>query len=155
VDVVVGAAPKGPLAIRSATFVRSTEPASFRCAPAGDRLVVPLAQLSRRKAEHSDWADAGNAIFRAAGLRVELSQLSHARTIDLSVDGNDRYNVLFARGSQVEGFSSLEKSKKGGGLAVHRIAVPEPAKTTGFDRIEIVPVQGDNYYSVGHLVLVP
>jgi hypothetical protein len=89
------------------------------------------------------------------GLRVELPELSRASAVDLSVDGNDRYSVLFARGSQVEGIASIDRSKKGGGLAVHKVAVPEPARTPGFDRIEIVPVEGDNYYSVGHVILVP
>jgi arabinofuranosyltransferase len=155
VDVVVGALARGVLSIRSASLVRSSAPAGFRCAAPGARLVVPLAQLSKRKAEHSEWAAVSNVVFRLVGLRVELPELSRARAVDLSVDGNDKYNVLFARGSQVEGFASIEKSKKGGGLAVHEVTVPESARKLGFDRIEIVPVQGDNYFSVGHLLLVP
>jgi hypothetical protein len=154
VDVVVGAEANVTLAIRNGTFVRSKEPAGFRCAPPGDRLIVPLSQLSRRKAAKGDWAGFGNVIIQGEGIRVELSQLSHAPGIELSVDGNDRYAVLFARGSQVEGSVSVGKSKKSG-LLVERVEVPRHARTAGFDRIEIVPLEGDGYYSIGHVVLLP
>jgi hypothetical protein len=40
-------------------------------------------------------------------------------------------------------------------MSVESLAVPPEALRTGFDRIEIVPVEGDSYYSVGHLLLVP
>ncbi|HEX6764805.1 MAG TPA: hypothetical protein VF103_04990, partial [Polyangiaceae bacterium] len=152
IDVQVAPAQKGRLAIRSASFVRVNEPAGFRCAPPGDRLIVPLAQVSVRKAERSDWAAFGNVVFQAAGLRVLLAEPSHARAVELSVDSNDRYAILFARGSQVEGTKHIEKSRKGG-LAVAKLDVPEAAQKAGFDRIEIVPLEGDGYYSLGHLVV--
>jgi hypothetical protein len=154
VDIVVGAADNATLAIRSATLVRSKEPAGFRCAAPRDRLIVPLSQLSRRKAAQGDWAGFGNVIVQREGLRIELPQLSHAPAIEVSVDGNDRYAVLFARGSQVEGSASVGKSTKSG-LLVERVEVPQPARTAGFDRIEIVPLEGDGYYSIGHAVLLP
>ncbi len=154
VDVVVGPAKKGPIAIRSAVFARSAAPAGFRCAPLGDRLTVPLSQLSTPKAEHSDWAAFGNVIIKNTGLRVELPVLMKARTVELSVDSNDRYQLLFARGSQVDAVAIVEKSNKGG-LSVERVAVPDLAVRNGFDRIEIVPLEGDNYFSVGHLSLLP
>jgi len=154
VDVVVGAAKRGVVAIRAASFVRSDAPAGFRCAPPGHRVVVPLSRLSHKKAAQSDWAAADNVLFRSTGLRVELPELSRARSVELTVDGNDRYGILFARGSQVEGTVQIEKSKKGG-LALHELAVPDTASKTGFDRVEIVPLEGDNYYSVGHLLIAP
>jgi hypothetical protein len=150
VDVIVGAAPKGVVAIRSATFVRRPGPGGFRCAARGDRLVVPLAQLSKRKEEQSAWDALSNVLLQAAGVRVLLPELSHAKKLELSVDGNDGYAILFARGSQVEGSVTLEQGKRGG-MTIKRIDVPEPVRTTGFDRVEIVPMAGDNYYSVGHL----
>jgi hypothetical protein len=154
VDAVVGPAKNGVISIRSAVFARSTEPAGFRCGAPGDRLTVRLSQLSTPKAQNSDWAAFGNVIIKREGLRVELPALSKARAVELSVDSNDRYNVLFARGSQVEGSATIQKSMKGG-LSIERIAVPEVAIGTGFDRIEIVPVEGDGYFSVGHLSLLP
>jgi hypothetical protein len=154
VDVLVGPAEAGVLSIRSASLVRSSAPAGFRCAPPGSRVIVPLSQLSRRKADHSDWAAFGNVIFNTTGVRVELPELSRPRAIELSVDCNDRYRVLFVHGSQVEGTFVIEKSKKRG-MSVETVPVPPEARRSGFDRVEIVPIEGDNYYSVGHLLLVP
>ncbi|HVR20882.1 MAG TPA: hypothetical protein VMS65_14325, partial [Polyangiaceae bacterium] len=154
IDVVVGAGANATLAIRNATFVRSKAAAGFRCPSPRDRLIVPLSQLARRKAAESDWAGFGNVIVQKEGIRVELPQPSHAPAIELSVDGNDRYAVLFALGSQVEGSATVGKSKKGG-LLVERVEVPQPARSAGFDRVEIVPLEGDGYYSVGHAVLLP
>jgi hypothetical protein len=153
VDVAVAASRKSVLAVRKAVFVRATSAAGFRCAPPGSRLIVPLAQLSRRKAARSDWAAVGNVLFQAAGLRVELPELSHAPAVELSADGNDRYKVLFARGSRVEGSARLDKHRKPG-LSVVRLEVPMAAQEAGFDRIEIVPLEGDGYYSVGHVILL-
>ena len=85
-------------------------------------------------------------------MRVVLPELSTAKAVELSVDGNDRYEVLFARGSQVEGRATIENGRKGG-LSVVKLAVPEAARKTGFDRVEVVPGPGDGYYSVGHLLL--
>jgi hypothetical protein len=153
VDVIVGPAPKGVVAIRSATFVRRPGPGGFRCAARRERLVVPLAQLSKRKEEQSAWDAFGTVLFDAAGVRVLLPELSKAKKLELSVDGNDRHAILFARGSQVEGSVTLEQGKRGG-MAIERIDVPEPVRATGFDRVEIVPVTGDNYYSVGHLFVL-
>jgi hypothetical protein len=153
VVVVVGAAAKGVVGIRSGTFVRSAEPAGFRCSPPGDRVTVPLAQLSKRKEARSDWAQVSNVLFKGAGVRVVLPQLSYANAVEISVDGNDRYQVLFVRGSQVEAQATIENGRKGG-LSVEKIDVPEPARTTGFDRVELVPSAGDGYYSIGHLTVL-
>jgi hypothetical protein len=154
IDVIVGPAKKGEIAIRSAVFARSTAPAGFRCAPPGDRLTIPLSQISTPKAQNSDWAAFGNVLIKMEGLRVELPLLSRSRFVEISVDSNDRYDVLFARGSQVEGAAVIQKSMKGG-ISIERVAVPPVAVGTGFDRIEIVPVEGDGYYSVGHVTLLP
>jgi len=153
VDVIVGAAPKGVVAIRSASFVRRSDPGGFRCAAPGDRLTVPLSQLSKRKEERSDWAQVSNVLFQGAGVRVVLPESSHAKAIEISVDGNDRYELLFVRGSQVEGQATIQNGRRGG-LSVERLEVPESARTTGFDRVEVVPGSGDGYYSVGHLLLL-
>lgn len=153
VDVVVGPASKGVVGIRSGTFVRSSGPAGFRCAPRGDRLSVPLAQLSKRKEARSDWSQVSNVLFQGAGVRVVLPQLSTAQAVEISVDGNDRYEVLFARGSQVEGRATIENGRKGG-LSVVKLTVPEAAHKTGFDRVEVVPGPGDGYYAIGHLTVL-
>ena len=66
--------------------------------------------------------------FRRREFRVELPQLSHARAIELSVDGNDRYGVLFARGSQVEGSRPSERARRGD-FRSERSRFPEAART--------------------------
>jgi arabinofuranosyltransferase len=152
VDVIVGAAPKGVVAIRAATFVRRSEPGGFRCAARGDRLTVPLSQLSKRKEARSDWSALSNVLIQTAGLRVVVPELSHAKSLELSVDGNDRYMILFARGSQVEGSVTLEHGK-GGGMSIERVTVPAAVQASGFNRVEVVPLEGDGYYAVGHLLL--
>lgn len=41
----------------------------------------------------------------------------------------------------------------GGGLAQHRIEIPESTRLNGFDEIRIRGRNGDGSYSLGHLIL--
>lgn len=154
VDIVLG-----PVASRTVTIKHAllapTDKASYRCALGSEGwLDVPLRQLSRVRAEGSPWNGAGSVVFQAPGVRVQLGRVSHAAALDLSVDNNDVYEVDLMRGSETVAQLRIQPSSNGGGLALHRLAVPDDARSTGFDRIQVRPVKGDGRYSLGHLLLI-
>jgi arabinofuranosyltransferase len=154
IDIVVGTLDSGAVAIRSATLTR-VQSARYRCERASDGWIdLPVAELAHIQPENAPWAGPASAVFRAPGLRIHPEGMSHARQIDLSVDNNDVYDFDLMNGPDVVGTLRVSPRRNRGGLAVHRLAVPEPAREKGFDRIDVRPVSGDGSFSLGHFVLI-
>lgn len=154
VDIVVG--PVGPRAVllTHASLVRADK-ASYRCARGSQGwLDVPLGQLSHVQGEGSPWDGPGSVVFRSPGVRVLLPGISHPSAIELGVDYNDLYEVDLMRGTETVASLRIRPRANGVGLALHRLGVPDDARSAGFDRIEIRPVRGDGKYSLGFLLLI-
>ena len=123
--------------------------------PRGDRpLTVSIESLAARKAERTPWNASGNFMMPDRGLIVELGKICFSRTMDISLDHNDTYQLEFGRDNKVVGKMILRGDPVGpSGLRVKRLALPQKVSKTGFDKIRIVPVEGDGLYSIGHLLL--
>jgi hypothetical protein len=118
-------------------------------------VLAALAEVARPQPEHTFWAAPGNRLFGTAGLLVQLPGSVRLKRIGLSVDGNDRYAVRYLRRETVVGEQEVRPRIGGYGLAVWELDVPqEIAEGTGVDQIQIQPIEGDNAYSLGHLVLL-
>jgi arabinofuranosyltransferase len=116
---------------------------------------VDLREVAAPKAEGTLWNQAGNFRFRAAGVEVELEKPTRARRLEVSLDGNDDYELLFIDGTvRVARLPVPARPAPEGGLAVHVIEVPEPAVNEGYDAVLIRPLRGDNAYVLGHLRLL-
>ena len=121
--------------------------------------------LSERKHPGYPWEGRGTVKLDDDGLFVAFAAVRpaagpasqrratpvRAETVDLSVDGNDRYRVTFYRHARVVGTVNIVPTNEVG-LAVHRLALP-PAARGGITHAHIVPIDGDGFYSVGHFIL--
>lgn len=112
---------------------------------------VSAKQYSTVKRRGLRWDDPSNVTFSEKGLRVKMGEVSHAAQINLSTDSNDRYQVVFSKGRKVLGVKIIPQ-RYVGGLSSYTLVVPEQTVTVGFDTITLVPISGDGFYSLGHVV---
>jgi hypothetical protein len=106
---------------------------------------------------HSAWNAPGNHVFRCepdcGPLILRLARPATARAIEVSVDDNDRYRVLFYRDGVVRAHADLPRAEGWSGMRVVPISAPAAA-SAGYDAIGVVPLYGDGSYAFGHLRLL-
>lgn len=126
---------------------------TLRCSTAHVR--VTLDTLRHKKTENSAWDAPTNAVFSRGRLTVALPSPSHAPGAAVSMDNNDDYEFEFFLQGNKSGSGSVTIAGKfnGGGLAQHRIEIPESTRLNGFDEIRVRGRNGDGSYSLGHLIL--
>ncbi len=115
---------------------------------------VEHARLGKAKKAGTPGNAKGNLVLPGQGVHVSLAETSRAKTIELTVDGNDNYRLLFMKGADELGKATIEAEGRRGGLAQHTVTVPAKAARKGFDAIKVIPFGGDKKYSLGHLALV-
>jgi hypothetical protein len=111
---------------------------------------IDAAELPAIRYNGSSWDEPGNAIFDEEGLRVYLDKAVHDNSITLSTDSNDEYLILYLNGDKVLGRSLIPR-RNFGGLSSATLSVSPQATEAGYDSIVILPIDGDNYYSLGHI----
>jgi hypothetical protein len=114
---------------------------------------VSLEQLSNPKPRGYAWDEPDTVRFKDRVI-VSLEDTAHPETLDISLDGNDGYELSLMAGDEQVGFVKVEPSWTGG-LEVYTLAVPENAVSLGFDAIIIEVETGDGAYALGHLLLGP
>jgi arabinofuranosyltransferase len=125
---------------------------AYTCPP---RLSVQYSDICAPKAAGTDWNADGNFIIRPSGIEVELDSIRHSRRFEISVDHNDYYTVVFYRDSTELGAQDTERRRcELGGLRIDTLDVPFDAHQPGYNRLLVLPVAGDDLYSIGHLRLL-
>jgi hypothetical protein len=158
----------GPLAVAIALVVATAHPRVRLAARWFDRVLPgralvrasvprPLSDFASRVPEGAPWDAAGAYKFRCtpgcAPLRVDLGGMQTARTVELSADNNDRYEVTFWRGQDAVG--RIEWGFEGGaGIHDSRRDVPASAVKAGYDSVIVRPLYGDGRYSFGGIRLL-
>jgi len=100
--------------------------------------------------EGTPWDREGNLIFEASHiLRFKVPRQSVSE-IDLSVDSNDRYEIVL-RGKGEPRTLGVGPSNKGTGLARYIESVDPPVEDVR--EVTVRAVRGDRAYSLGHLML--
>ena len=116
-----------------------------------DTVKIDLSQVGDFRPRGYAWDGSENVLF-VDRLIIRLGNIKHPDIISVSLDGNDRYSLrLMASDEEVAvletGPSPIE------GLEVYTLAVPEEAAERGFDWILIDAIEGDEFRSLGHLLL--
>lgn len=143
-----------PVALRSVTLRRDPPgTATYRCDADKGMLHATLDDFERTGRENTDWRAPQNLVFGWPGISVALPELMHPASIELSVDNNDSYVVKGQRAGQVVWQVQISPRRNGGGMAVHRLPVPDAIRQGGFERLEIRATAGDGRFSLGHLRL--
>jgi len=119
-------------------------------------LEANLADYSTPRPAGAPWWRHEHLMIPTRGVRINIGTVSHARQLDVSLDGDDDYRLVFLRDRQASDslvISAAEHPQ--GGLAVHRCDIPTRAAETGFDAIIIIPHGAGRQYALGHILLMP
>jgi hypothetical protein len=122
-------------------------------APVVDEAVrVPLASLSQVKSE-GIWNGPGNVVFTIDAL-IDLPESIEIKTLDLSLDHNDTYRVEILTADGYIPVGDLLPIE-GSGLARRQLTVPDLPISMKATQIRVSALEGDDMYSIGHLVINP
>ncbi len=113
---------------------------------------VTLQALSVPVADASLWNGPGTRMFSSDGIEIAIDHISRASWIDLTLDGNDDYELEFRNGGTLQG-RVLSPSLDLPYIHSRGLSVPKHARKDGFDRILIRPARGDGAYSVAYVRL--
>jgi len=120
---------------------------------------VKLQRVSKRVARGASSDASGTVQFSKQGLIVELGRKYHHRVIEIGLDSDDCYHVVFwSRGAPVATVKLPPQIQPGGGLYCHTLTVPRKAVRREYDTIHIIPRPGpvempkDTFFA-GHVLL--
>lgn len=135
-------------------FASYREP-SFQFSEFDGIVFVKLSQINAPKSEGTPWDQADNIIFGKKGVHIDLEKRSRAPYIEVSLDHNDNYEIVYYRGRlRLSRQTAVRRNTRPKGLAVHLLQVPRRAIRKSYDGIRIIPIRGDDNYSLGHLRLL-
>lgn len=137
---------RAPLRARRLWVERGDAQAGWSCDGAAE---LSAAAIAEPHPEHTAWDAPGVAVLRTGGLLVRLGSALQAEALELSADNNDTYLLEFLRDGAAVASTEVPPRLNGGGLAIHRVSVPEAA--LGASAIRVSGRGGDGAYSVGHL----
>jgi arabinofuranosyltransferase len=96
--------------------------------------------------------------FGPNGIEISLEGHSLAERLEISLDNDDAYDIVFLRGDEELGRARVEPPEFAlvVGLNVYNVTVPDEARRGGCDRIRVVPVPlaNDGSFNIGHIRIV-
>lgn len=114
---------------------------------------LTLADVAVPRQDGDDWREATR--FGERGVEVALGRLRHPRRVELSLDSNDTYALgCLSRGVLLGEVRVEPRGVPGGGLSVRRVDLKPETARWGCDSLRIVPVSGDQDYSLGHVAIL-
>jgi len=119
-------------------------------------LTAEYSEINQPKVEGTPWDQEGNFVIRRSGIRIRFDTTYHNKRLEISVDHNDIYTLLFYRDSTELARQRTKTARlPSGGLRVDTLDVPSAAHLAGYDYLEVCAEAGDDRYSVGHVRLLP
>ncbi|MFZ1684735.1 MAG: hypothetical protein WAU88_11495 [Candidatus Zixiibacteriota bacterium] len=116
---------------------------------------VTYAEINTPKAYGSVWNGPGTHLVSKGGVRIAMDSVYYHRQLEISVDHNDMYLIVYFLGDKETGHQLIERKYiEGGGLRVDTLDVPRLTYLQGYDRIDVRPFLGDDMYSIGHVRLI-
>jgi arabinofuranosyltransferase len=113
---------------------------------------VRLSEISEPKAEGTYWDNANNLTMLTTGVEIDLERKYYSNCIEVSLEHDDRYQIIYFREGLKIGEQTIQPSR-GRGLTIHLIEVPQEVREEGYDMIKVVPLGGNGLYSIGHIRL--
>ncbi len=116
-------------------------------------VVRHYADISTPRPRNTPRDDPGNLRMRKGGVIIELDSLWRATRLELSIDHDDEFYVVWFRGSREVAHVYRDRRYEAlGGLRYATIATPVEA-LAGYDRIQVIPCSGDDKFALGHIRL--
>ena len=116
-----------------------------------ERPIYYLDELSPVTEEGSYWSAPENKAFDSEGVELHFREPLKLDRLSISLDGNDSYIVRFFDRTQLIA-GVVVGMGTGIGMRARLLKVPFPDLISHFD---IIPITGDNRYSLGHVELLP
>tara|TARA_R110001592_G_scaffold35760_2_gene121386 strand:- start:2964 stop:3830 length:867 start_codon:yes stop_codon:yes gene_type:complete len=115
---------------------------------------VTLANLAVPRARGARWDGPGMTKMEFSGVMVNLSDTEErGSAFEVSLDLNDVYRFRFLSAGELLDTAEVGPSfARPRGMEIYTVNIPEDVVKHGFDEIHIVPVSGDEKFSVGHLI---
>lgn len=97
----------------------------------------------------------GATVMTDSGLEITMPELTRAAWLEISLDGNDRYQVVYYQGDRELAVEIIPTAylPDPGGISTRRLPVPAKAASAGFDRMRLFPYAGGAPYCLGTLVV--
>ena len=117
--------------------------------------VATLDQLAAIRQPGTPGNAEGNHIL-SEQLAVTMPVRRGRRYLDLTLDSDDRYTLTFLKSGRMLSLLELgpvPEYRRKPGLADYTVDVPPRARAQGFDTVVVSPVDGDEHYALGHLLL--
>jgi arabinofuranosyltransferase len=117
--------------------------------------LVSIDDVGTVRADETPGNAPGNRVLTGP-LAVTCPDRAGREYLDISLDSDDRYLLTFMKGPSV--LASVElgpipEHRRRPGLTGYAVDIPPRPNTEGFDTIVVAPVNGDNHYALGHLLL--
>ncbi|MCA9945311.1 MAG: hypothetical protein KC449_17630 [Anaerolineales bacterium] len=116
---------------------------------------TPLTAVQTAKPAGTPLDSPGVLLFSPRGLEIQLETAVHPTQLQLSLDNNDDYQLVYFNDGVEVGQQLVPAPYTPDGLAVHEVAIPETAVAAGFNRVRIFPMRGDNLFGLGHFTFTP
>lgn len=155
VAVVVGTGGTGPSRVHELRLRRAQTAASGPAIcqkPANQPIRIAAANLGTRRPAGAHWAEPPNFVFDKAGILIELGTAWRSPALELSLDNNDKYRIGVARGDKVVYAAEVGPTAGGSGLVPYTVHLPAAIAAAGYDRVLVLPLEGDGAYSLGHVL---
>jgi arabinofuranosyltransferase len=113
---------------------------------------IRLSEASEPKAMGTPWNAINNFVISKPGIEIDLEKKYHSKHIEFSLDNNDTYQIIyFNEGLRIG--EQIIQPPPGWGLSICSIKVPQEVREKGYNMIKVVPQEGDEAYSIGHIRL--
>jgi len=89
-----------------------------------------------------------------SGIQLVLGKINFSKKIELSIDSNDDYLILFLNNNSEVGEKIITYNNSENKISSIVIETPKSAIQKGFDKIKIIPLQGDGYYNFYDIKLI-
>lgn len=114
-----------------------------------------LSEVNQPKTPGTPWWGATIFVLPTRGIKINMEKPTYGTVIELSVDGNDFYDIIFLKDKTTVYKTDISPNDNPpSGLAICLIMIPDSVASSGFDAITISPTDGDGKYSFGHLRIV-
>lgn len=114
-------------------------------------LKVALSAVAQPFKRGTDAKATGVRKLSSSGLEITLDGVKRNKRIELSLDANDQYEIVYIKGLHTLATQDIAASHLKG-LDVISLTTPARAVDVGFDRLRIYPVKGRDF-RFGHLLL--
>ena len=114
---------------------------------------VALQDVSAPKQDGDDWLQGHR--FGVRGIEVDLGRVRHALALELSLDGNDTHKLVCVKlGVALSEVQVPPRGVPGGGLSLRQVELDKSVAGWGCDTLRILPISGDQDFSLGHIRIV-